>query len=226
MSIRLPLIVSLLVVAAMAALSAWAWQLLPDAARIAVHFDANGVANGFDDKARALIMMPAMAFGMTALLAVIPQIEPRRFNLAASAKFYKVAWVGVILILAFAHTSIVLTALHVPVDIPHTVLPAISVLFIVLGNYMSKTRSNFFAGVRTPWTLSSDYSWEKTHRLTGRLFMLTGVAVLVTCFALPATIAAAILFGGAIASSLIGIFASYLYWRRDPARHSSDSLPE
>jgi uncharacterized membrane protein len=226
MKIRVPLLLSLLVVAAMAALSAWAWAVIPGAARIAVHFDASGVPNGFDDKRHALLMLPLMALGLTVLLSAIPFIEPRRMNLAASAKFYKVVWVGVILVLAFAHTSVVLTALHVPVDISHTTTVAVALLFIVIGNYLGKTRSNFFAGVRTPWTLSSDYSWEKTHRLTGRLFMLTGAATLIACFALPPTITAAILFGGAIASSLIGIGASYLYWRRDPSRHSSDSRPE
>ena len=226
MNIRLPLIVSLLVVAAMAALSAWAWQLLPDTARIAVHFDANGVENGFDDKARALIMMPVMAFGITALLAVIPQIEPRRSNLAASGKFYRAVWIGVIAILAMAHTSIVLGALHVAVDIPHTVLPAVAVLFIVIGNYLGKTRSNFFAGIRTPWTLSSEYSWEKTHRLTGRLFMLAGAATLAASFALPAKIAAEIMLAGLLASAAVGVVASYIYWRRDPSRRSSDSAPE
>lgn len=90
MSIRLPLIVSLLIVAAMVGLSAWAWPLIPDTARVAVHFDVNGVANGFAGKELALLMLPAMAAGVIALFGAIPYIEPRRFNLAASAKFYKV----------------------------------------------------------------------------------------------------------------------------------------
>ena len=48
------------------------------------------------------------------------------------------------------------------------------VLFIVLGNFMGKIRPNWFVGVRTPWTLSSKLSWDKTHRLAGWLFMLMG----------------------------------------------------
>ena len=226
MSIRLPLIVSLLIVAAMAGLSAWAWPPVPETARIAIHWDANGVANGFAGKEQALLMLPAISLGLIVLLGAIPSIEPRRFNLAASAKFYKAAWVGVIAILALAHTAIVLTALHVVVDIPHTVLPATALLFIVIGNYLGKTRSNFFAGIRTPWTLSSDYSWEKTHRLTGRLFVLAGAATLVASFALTAKIAAEIMIAGVLASAVVGVIASYVYWRRDPSRHSSDGAPE
>ena len=226
MSIRLPLIASLLIVTAMAGLSTWAWPLIPDTARIAIHFDANGMANGFADKRHALVILPVMTAGLIVLLGAIPYIEPRRFNLAASAKFYKAAWIGVIAILALAHTTIVLKALHVAVDVPRTVLPAMAVLFIVIGNYLGKTRSNFFAGIRTPWTLSSDYSWEKTHRLTGRLFMLAGAATLAACFALPAKIAAEIMLAGVLASTAVGVTASYVYWRRDPDRSSSDGASQ
>lgn len=129
-------------------------------------------------------------------------------------------------ILALAHTTIVLAALHVAVDVPHIVLPATAVLFIVIGNYLGKTRSNFFAGIRTPWTLSSDYSWEKTHHLTGRLFVLAGAATLIASFALAAKFAAEIMVAGVLASALVGIIASYIYWRRDPLRHSGDSAPD
>jgi len=224
MSIRLPLIVSLLIVAAMAVLSAWAWSLIPDTARIAIHFDANGVANGFADKQHALIILPAMVVGVIVLLGAIPYIEPRRFNLAASAKLYRTAWIGGIALLALAHTTIVLKALHAAVDIP--VLPAMAVLFMVIGNYLGKTRSNFFAGIRTPWTLSSDYSWEKTHRLTGRLFVLAGAATLASSFTLPVKFAAEIMIVGVLAATLVGVIASYVYWRRDPDRSSSDGGPQ
>ena len=55
---------------------------------------------------------------------------------------------------------------------------AIGVMLIVMGNFMGKIRSNFVFGMRTPWTLSSELSWNKTHRLTGKLFMLWGLVVL------------------------------------------------
>ncbi|MBU6296919.1 MAG: SdpI family protein [Alphaproteobacteria bacterium] len=226
MTIRWPLMMSLVVVAAMAALSAWAWPLVPDAARIAVHFDMNGAANGFAGKQKALTVLPILALGLTVLLSIIPRIEPRRFNLAASAKFYKAAWIGGIVTVAVAHAGIVLGALHAPVNASHLILPVIAVLFMVIGNYMGKTRSNFFAGIRTPWTLSSEYSWEKTHRLTGRLFMLLGAATLVAAITVSAKAAGEIMTGGILASALVGAVASYVFWRRDPLRHSSDRMPE
>jgi uncharacterized membrane protein len=52
---------------------------------------------------------------------------------------------------------------------------AIGVLFIVLGNFLSKVKSNYFFGIRTPWTLASETVWNKTHRLGGKVFIMAGV---------------------------------------------------
>lgn len=226
MRIRVPLTVSLLLITVMLGFSAFAWVNLPDTARIAVHFDINGVANGFADKPFGLLGLPGLALILTAVLAAIPRIEPRRFNLASSGKFYSTAWAGSIALVAATHAFIVLSALHIGVAGPRLILPVLGLLFMAIGNYMGKTRANFFAGIRTPWTLSSDYSWEKTHRLTGRLFVLAGAATIIAPFVLSMKPAFEITIASVLAASLIGIAASYVYWRRDPARHSGDGVPE
>lgn len=226
MSIRTPLIVSLLIIAAMLALSAYAWPLIPDSARIAVHYGLHGEPNGFAGKFRALTMLPGMAALMTLAFCIIPRIEPRRFNLARSAKLYRVGWIGGLLIVALSHFGIVLGALHVPLNLAHWLLPAVGILFMALGNYLGKSRSTFSAGIRTPWTLSSDYAWEKTARLVGRTYVLVGAATFISAFFLPVSIVIGILIAGASIGSVGGIVASYVFWRRDPARHSSDGTPE
>ena len=53
--------------------------------------------------------------------------------------------------------------------------PAMGLLLIVLGNYMSKLRKNFFMGIKTPWTLASDEVWDRTHRLAGKTFVIGGI---------------------------------------------------
>jgi uncharacterized membrane protein len=58
----------------------------------------------------------------------------------------------------------------------------IGLLFIFLGNILPKIPSNFFAGVRTPWTLSSEKNWYKTHRLSGYVFVIGGVLMMIRGF--------------------------------------------
>jgi len=226
MNIRLPLIVSLLLVAAMAALSAWARNAIPPTAQIPIHWGMNGEANGFAGRDLALLMAPLLTLGLALMFAVIPRIEPRRFNLASSTKFYRAAWIGTLCLLVVIHTAVVLNALHIGANAREFVFPGVAILFILIGNYLGKTRSNFFVGVRTPWTLTSEYSWEKTHRLTGRLFMLVGAATLIASLAADTELAATTLVVGALTAASIGVVASYFYWRRDPSRHSSDGAPQ
>jgi uncharacterized membrane protein len=225
MSIRLPLLISLILILAMLAASAEAWQLLPAGAQIAVHWDIAGRPNGFAGKPFALLFAPALAAGLCAVLALIPHLEPRRINLAASAKFYRAAWLATIGIVAVAHASVLAAALHARFDVRAVVAGAVAVMLIVLGNYTSKSRSNFFAGVRTPWTLSSEYSWEHSNRLGGRLLMMSGAATLAALLVLGARLATIILIGAVAASATAAVVMSYVYWARDPNRQQGSTVP-
>ena len=59
-------------------------------------------------------------------------------------------------------------------------LAAVGLVLMVVGNYLGKVRSNFFFGIRTPWTLSSELSWNRTHRLAGRLLVALGLVTVAT----------------------------------------------
>lgn len=218
MSIRIPLIATVILAGAMLALSLWAWPQLPPHAAIVTHWDLNGKPNGHMGKAMALLFGPVAVIVLSVILALVPRIEPRRLNLASSAKFYRAVWIGALCVLAIAHGAIVATALHYAINVGVVILSAAAAFFIVLGNYLGKTRSNFFAGVRTPWTLSSDYSWERTHRLAGKLFMATGATTIAALVFYPQRIAGLILFGMALVTAAVAIVMSYVYWSRDPAR--------
>jgi uncharacterized membrane protein len=225
MSIRLPLLISLVLILAMLAASAETWPLLPAGAHVAVHWDISGRPNGFASKPFALLFAPALAAGLCAVLALIPRIEPRRVNLAASAKFYGAAWMATIGVIAVAHASVLAAALHAAFDVRTVEAGAVAVMLIVLGNYTSKSRSNFFVGVRTPWTLSSEYSWEHSNRLGGRLLMMSGAATMAALLVLNARLALIVLIGSIATSAMAAIVMSYVYWGRDPNRQQSSVVP-
>ena len=220
MSIRFPLIVSIALIAAMLAASLYVWTVLPEHAQVPVHWDIDGKVNGFAGKSFALFYAPAILSAICALLAFIPRIEPRRLNLANSAKFYRATWIGIVCVLAAIHAATLSAALRLPVNVALIATVGIALVFMLIGNYLGKTRSNFFAGIRTPWTLSSEYSWERTHRLTGRLFVLTGAVGLAALLAFGVRTASLILFAALGASAVVGVVMSYVYWRRDPERRT------
>jgi uncharacterized membrane protein len=73
---------------------------------------------------------------------------------------------------------VLLAASGVDVPMNESIFAMLGVMFMVIGNYLGKTRKNFFLGIRTPWTLASDEVWGRTHRLAGRLFIVLGLIML------------------------------------------------
>lgn len=212
-------IVSILVLAAMLAASAWAWIVLPQGARVPIHWDSATHADNYAGKAVGLLTPPFIVALVTLLFYFLPRIEPRRAHLMSSSKLYGTSWLGVLALMAAAHAHVVLTATGLyegPIQFPIAVL---GVFLIVFGNYLGKSRSNFFIGIRTPWTLSSELSWQKTHRLGGRLFVVEGIAMVLAALAVPALVPP-VVAGGLVGIVVIVVVYSFFVWRSDPARGS------
>ena len=89
---------------------------------------------------------------------------------------------------------------------------------MIIGNVLGKVRSNFVFGVRTPWTLSSDLAWNKTHRLVGRLFVLLGLAMIVVGLVGGTTAFFVLLLGGIGVVLFVAFAYSYRVWKSDPDR--------
>lgn len=218
MNFRPMLIVNGALVAYMAGVSAWFWNAIPEGAQIPVHWNLQGEVDRYGSKEEALLFVPVIALGITFLMWFLPRLDPRRANIEASGKFWNAATIGVVAFLAYMHTLLALSASGTNIDITSALIPGMAVLFIALGNYLGKTRSNWFGGVRTPWTMSSEYSWEKTHRWTGRLFVATGLAAIAVWLVADPWIAFFVMIGGVLASAIAGIVLSYFFWRGDPDR--------
>ena len=211
------IVISTIIVLLMLAASAWAWTQLPAGSQIPMHWNAAGEVDRWGNKLEGLFMLPAITAGLIALLAIVPRIDPRRSNLAQSQKAYGAVWIGTILLMAAIHAATLASAFGRDVDITLIVPFAMGLLFMVIGNYMGKIRSNFHFGIRTPWTLSSELAWNKTHRLGGRLFMLFGFLMVLSGFIgqsggwrLP------FLLGGVTLTAIIPIGYSYFVWKSDP----------
>ena len=56
------------------------------------------------------------------------------------------------------------------------------VLFIVIGNYLPKTKQSYTMGIKLPWTLASEENWNRTHRLGGFLWVIGGALFILMSF--------------------------------------------
>ena len=202
-----------LVIAAVAvAASLWAYPQLPPT--VATHWNVRGVADGFSSRLVAVSIMPLVIIGMTGLFNVLPKLDPRRANYT---KFIGTYWLianAVILFILIGHGMIVATGLGYPVKIGRTMPIGVGLLFIVLGNYLTRVEPNWFVGIRTPWPLSSDTVWRKTHRTGGWLMVLGGL-VIATCAFLPPGAFLPLFIAAILIMSVIPIVQSYILWKRE-----------
>lgn len=159
--------------------------------------------------------------GMGLLIAVLtdflPIIDPRRSNYLKFNKYYDFFcfFLQVFLLLM---NLVIITEAYRPgtLSVPTITMLAIGLLFLIIGNMMPKFKSNFYFGIKTPWTLSSEEVWHKTHRLGGKCFFLAGLLLLVCPFLpLKATLIYTLTLICVLIASLIPTIMSYLWWRQE-----------
>ncbi|MEL6439006.1 MAG: SdpI family protein [Cyanobacteria bacterium J06621_8] len=154
--------INLLIVMEMFALSFWAWGQLPTDAQIATRFAFDGSPVGYMGKTEGLLLEPLIALVFTLICPILPKIEPT--NLKRSKPAYAIFSLALVIFLSIVQGAIVFGALGKTTDTLKIIVFALGGFLIIFGNYLSKIRRNHFFGVRTPWTLSSDLAWHKTHR--------------------------------------------------------------
>ena len=79
---------------------------------------------------------------------------------------------------------------------------------------MPKIRSNFFFGIKTPWTLSDPRVWERTHRLGGYCFFAGGILTVLFALLLPQRILFYSFFALMMAICLVPAIMSFIWYQR------------
>jgi uncharacterized membrane protein len=197
-----------------------AWGLLqvgPDAT-VPVHWNANGDADGYGSAVLAFALTPLIGLGVIALLAVIPRIEPRRANLLRSGSAYRTVAIALVVEVTVVQVAVVLAGVGSPLPMGTLIGGTIGVLFVVLGNVLGTVRSNFLFGVRTPWTLTSDLAWDRTHRLVGRMFVIAGGAMALFALTGQTQLVMGVMVVFVVVILVTATVYSYRVWLNDPDR--------
>lgn len=155
--------------------AAFAVSRLPE--KVPVHFDINGVCNGFGSR-----------WGLL-LVAAVPMILSFIFLLAArlikTQQPKLITFTGFIVSLFFSVEFwfiYMLSASGIQLGDKIEKQPAISslpllfsALFIILGNFTPIMSPNKAVGLRIKWTLENPQCWKATHRFMGKLMVATGL---------------------------------------------------
>lgn len=201
----------LVLIGAMLAFSFAVYGELPE--RIPTHWNAEGEVDARGSRWPGAFIGPAVALGIWLLLLLLPRIDPRREHYE---RFWDTYWTFgnlLILFLTLLHVLTLGAALGWPVDVTRLVLLAIGLLFVVLGKYLPRVRSNWWLGIRTPWTLESEQVWRETHRLGGRTFVVGGLITMAAAL-LPEPARPWVAMAGLFVAGFIPVIYSYFAWGR------------
>jgi uncharacterized membrane protein len=223
--IRKGLLMSAPVLALILALGLWGLLVADPAGQYPVHWGLDGQPDRWGSRWEAFLGVPVIALIMTTVMSALPPLDPRGDNLRRSSPAYLTAWIGGLGLLALLQLDLTLTGLGIwpeGGDSPfmRVMIGGVSLLVLLTGNVLGKARPNWFFGLRTPWTLSSDLSWDQSHRLGGRLMVLSGAAGLLASFVFPVMAAALCLLISLGAATVTTAVYSYLVWRRAPDRRT------
>jgi uncharacterized membrane protein len=147
-------------------------------ATMASHWNDHGQVDGYTSRFWGVFFLPMTLVGMACLLLVIPNIDPLKANIARFRTHYDAFVLLTMGFLFYLHLLTLLWNLGVQMHLQQMLAPAIAVLFYAIGALMQHAKRNYFIGIRTPWTLSSDEVWDRTHKAAGKWFRLAGLAAL------------------------------------------------
>jgi uncharacterized membrane protein len=199
------------------------YPFLPD--QVPSHWNAAGQITSYMPKLFSAILYPAINLLIAILVRRLILIGPRlgRGNLRANLKYIEYILAAVLVFMLAIQLLTFEVALNWPVDFPFTLNLLLSLLFIFIGNFLGKVRRNFWAGIRTPWTLVSDTVWERTHRLGSWLFFAVGLLGLITSFF--AALRLWVILEGVMVITVVLFVYSYLVYRGLEAGGKENSLP-
>jgi uncharacterized membrane protein len=183
---------------------------------VPVHLGVEGKPDRYGSKGEFIgsqaILMGASAL-VYLLMKYLPAIDPKKYVKYGEVTFQKLAF-GIVVFFTLLDIAIAFAAVNSGFKIDKLILPIVGMLLAFMGNVMHSIKPNYFAGIRTPWTLEDNDTWRATHRLAGKLWFTGGLALTALVLFLPAKASAAVFLSGVAVMVLVPVVYSYVYFKK------------
>jgi uncharacterized membrane protein len=150
--------------------------------KLASHWNDQGQVDGYMSKFWGLFLIPIISMGMLLLFILIPRIDPLKSNIQQFRKYYDGFVVLIMVFLFYLYLLTIFWNSGYTFNMITFLSPALAILFYFTGILIENAKRNWFIGIRTPWTMSSDKVWDKTHKIGGKWFKIAGLLTLIAVF--------------------------------------------
>jgi uncharacterized membrane protein len=204
-----------LVVLALALVAA-VYDRLPE--YVPTHWNAVGVVDRKMAKPWGPFVLPLTMAGVFALLLALPCISPRKYEMEPFRRAYGMIQLGILGFAFVMNVFVLLAGLGWAVPVNRLLPVGIGALLVIVGNFMGKVTTNFFVGIRTPWTLAEPEVWLRTHRFAGKAIVFGGLAIAVA--GLLGTSLHFVMLGVLLTALVPAIYSYLMYLRLERERGS------
>ena len=182
------------------------WEELPE--MVATHFNFKNEPNGWSSKTFAVFCLPCVMAALDAVCIIGLSLDPKSKRQAAAMQRLMLWFIPALSCVLMP--TMLLMALGWEIDLGFYITLFMGILFIVIGNYLPKSRQNYTMGIKLPWTLNDEDNWNYTHRIGGFVWVIGGI-VIVACALLGVPV---VMFPVVIVMVAVPTVASFRYYRR------------
>ncbi|NCB74700.1 MAG: DUF1648 domain-containing protein [Clostridia bacterium] len=154
------------------------YDKLPD--RVPIHFGMNGQPDNYASKAIAGFLFPALLGALNLFVHFSMNTDPKKRNANPVIRAIGLWTIPVMSLIFVPITLFKGLGYEIPIVTVSTAL--VGLLILVIGNYLPKSRQSYTVGIKLPWTLDSEENWNKTHRLSGFVWVLGGLIIIANAF--------------------------------------------
>lgn len=208
-------------------------SIFPDT--IPVHFDINGVVDRWGSKYEMLVLPIMMVLCIVMFESISQKYlkeaascdnEKKKAEILSNVKVLKLTlWIMLLMFTVmnvfFLYTSYsqVYPEKNLPsFDVIKAVTITMGIIFIVMGNYMPKTRRNSTIGFRFPWTLYNDTTWNKSNRFASYVMMIAGVISIIAAIFIKGSISTMLMIGSLLISIVVIMIYAYIVYREEKGK--------
>lgn len=194
------------------------YSRLPE--RMPTHWNMSGDIDGWSSRLFGAWLIPLIMAAVWFIMRALPHIDPRRANYEKFSGMYEALIILTLVFMLGLHLALLAAATGTQMDLTRIVLASVGAFLGVIGFLLPKAHPNWFFGIRTPWTLTSDIAWERTHKLGGPLFVLIGALTVVTAVVAP-QLTVWVLMLSVIGVTFFLFAYSYKAWKEDTHHRSA-----
>ncbi len=190
--------------------------------QVPTHWNLQGEVNGYSGVFSASFLLPLMMLGLYIMFLSLPYLDPKKEQYTAFAGVYHKFKDLILVFLFIMYIMTGLNGLGYKVDVAFYVPILVGILFTVIGLLLKNVKMNWFMGIRTPWTMSSETVWDKTHKLSGYVFVIAGALMAATAFVTANIKIALFVIAIAVIVFTLPIYSSILYVQEKKVRGQAE----